>query len=99
MGIEGENEWRQNPRAYEEEVLSVLKGWVRAGAELRKRDGKIVRDVRLEGSYPDTRIVVVFDDIREPVELGVKRTYKLWEGDPDHPEIAGGDIDIAIQEE
>jgi hypothetical protein len=98
--VDETDEWRREPGAYEEEVLTALKSLVRGAADRRERDGIIVRDVRLEGTYPETRIVVVFDDLREPPLLRQKRGYELWwENGPAHPGIAASQIDIAIEEE
>ena len=58
-------------RACFEETRQQLEGVLRSGLELHE-----LRDIRLEGSYPDTRIVVTLWDLR--FEKEVSDSYEIW---------------------
>jgi hypothetical protein len=67
-----------DPESYERQVLARTKEVLRRDMEY-ERELRVLRDVRLEGSYPDTCVVVVYWDPRNPARAR-ERTYKerIW---------------------
>jgi hypothetical protein len=65
-----------DPEDWEQEVLKRLRLW-ESLAEHFHAQGLLVRDIRLEGSHPDTEVVVTLLD--EQSGLGVIERVSLWD--------------------
>ena len=82
-GMSGWEQWAPDAESFERACLSELErdlGSPDAADELRWPAQREIRGVRLDGSYPETAIVVTFlnlnvGDIEE-------WRYPLWKGDP-----------------
>jgi hypothetical protein len=54
-----------DPESYERQVLARTTEVLRQDMD-EERELRVLRDVRLEGSYPDTCVVVIYWDPRNP---------------------------------
>jgi hypothetical protein len=69
--------WSQGEReTYEEECLRETRAQLERVLTSSKLETQTLRDLRLEGGYPDTRVIVTFWDERYSKES--RRAYWLW---------------------
>jgi hypothetical protein len=89
-----------DPESYERETLARAEDVLRRNLVTEREE---LRDVRLEGSYPDTRVVVTLWDARGPRPYERTFSARIWAPPnwvPNHgiyepPNRAG--LDIAIR--
>lgn len=74
------NGWEEDPEAFERACLAELKRELSNPSTarlMREPAGRELREVRLDGSYPATEIVVTYLDLREKkVE---EQRFPLWQ--------------------
>lgn len=90
----------QDPQAHERQCLEQAK---LAVSDFRKPE--LIHDVRLEGSYPDTRLIVEVSNLRDPTHVELE--WQLWGGldfgdvgalGTESPEMVGDYVLIAVNE-
>src|SRR5438270_14071608 len=93
-----ETRWRADPHTYENACLEATRELFAASAELRRADGTYVQQIFLDGDYPDTELVVVWQDARFEMAQRTRR-FALWP--QEHlaaPQIVASGIEIEVQE-
>jgi hypothetical protein len=71
-------------RAFEQYVFALIKGWSEAGRQLRQKHGMDnqmpgeIREVKLEGEYPDTAIKIRV--YRRSLDTESWDSYAIWKG-------------------
>jgi hypothetical protein len=93
-----EREWRANPKTYEQACLEATRELYAALREVRRADGMLLNELRLEGEYPKTQIVVTWRDERFG-GAERERRFSLWPQERlAAPETVASGIEIEVQE-
>ena len=78
-------------QAFEREALEATRSLLETQRDELRHWGKELRDLRLEGSYPESKLVVEYEDLRDGTSG--EAAFDLWgdwfrasDGSRDHPE-------------